>query len=140
MHDDFESAFYRIVADCFSPDDNLPTFPPTSHATPREWMPERVADDAPVKPVTRLPRGLLTDHKHAGGKSWDAQDPSRVLGPDSWISPRTGRRYSIGETVEPDDLAPPNQHSATWEHPGNTPFRKYPGAPKFRMEGDDDDS
>lgn len=128
MSTDFESEFYRIVADNFSPDDNLPGFPPSfpesSHYN-RAWMQhERVADDAPVKPVTRAPRGLLTD------KSWDAQDPSRVLGPDSWISPATGRRYTVGETVEPDDLAPPaSHHTATWEHPGNpNPFLAGPRA------------
>jgi hypothetical protein len=134
MHDDFESAFYRIVADCFSPDDNLPGFPHA--ATPREWMPERVADDAPVKPVTRKPRGLLTDSR----KWWDTQDPSQALTPDSWVSPNTGRRYTVGETIGPDDLdPPPSQHTATWEHPGNpNPFRKYPGTPRYKMEGEED--
>lgn len=125
MSTDFESAFLRIVADNFSPDDNLPAFPTTSHYN-REWMThERVSDDVPVRPVTRLSYPLVK-LPYASG--------------DSWVSPHTGRRYSVGETIDDSDMGHPSQHNATWEHPGNpNPFRSYPPPFRFKqLEGDDD--
>lgn len=135
MSTDFESEFYRIVADNFSPDDNLPAFP--GHATPREWlMHERVSEETPVRPY-HYPRDMPTGEP--------ITDPRRLLtGPavarlethaasldGSWVSPHTGRRYTVGEVIEPADYGdtPPaiTQHNATYNHPGNpNPFRTYP--------------
>jgi hypothetical protein len=110
MSTDFESAFYRIVADNFSPDDNLPAFPPTSHFN-REWfMHERVSDDVPV-----------TDRSRARAQSTAlvVRDPAQ-----GWVDPSNGHLYLPGESIAPPAT---NEHNATYNHPGNVnPFRDYP--------------
>lgn len=131
MSTDFESAFYRIVADNFSPDDNLPGFSPDRTATPRDWMPEQVADDAPVTDRSRV-RHVITDPAHLLTGPAVARLETHAASLDgSWVSPHTGRRYTVGEVIEPADYGdtPPaiTQHNATYNHPGNpNPFRTYP--------------
>ena len=109
MSTDFESAFYRIVADNFSPDDNLPDFP--GHATPREWlMHERVSDETPV--IDRS-HGVITD-------------PAHLLPTQGWTGP-SGRQYMPGDHVSPADLGYHNHQNATWEHDGNPSPRETSG-------------
>ena len=132
MHvEDYESSFYRILADNFSPDDNLPVFPATSHATPREWqMHERIANgDQP----TDRSHGVITDPAHLlPTQGWIGPSVARLEThaaslDGSWVSPHTGRRYMPGDHVSPADLGYHNHQNATWEHDGNPSPRETSG-------------
>lgn len=127
MSTDFESAFYRIVADNFSPDDNLPDFP--YHAPARFHLPERVAEDVPVIDRSRVRRPVTDPRRLLTGPAVARLETHAASLDGSWVSPRTGLRYTVGETIGPDDMAPPatNEHNATYNHPGNpNPFLQGP--------------
>lgn len=128
MSTDFESEFYRIVADNFSPDDNLPDFP--GHATPREWlMHERVSDETPVIDRSRVRRPITDPRRLLTGPAVARLETHAASLDGSWVSPHTGRRYTVGETIAPDDMGTPpaNHHTATYDHPGNpNPFLQGP--------------
>lgn len=130
MTTDFESAFYRIVADNFSPDDNLPGFSPDRTATPRDWMPEQVADDAPVTDRSRV-RHVITDPAHLlTGPSVARLEEHAPSPAGEWV-----KRDLYAEATRNESPPAANEHTATYNHPGNpNPYRAYPQPPATQLD------
>jgi hypothetical protein len=114
MSADFEQEFYAILSRSYI-NGEAPEFPVTSHATPREWqMHERImGDDQPADRSHGMPATMVVFNEETG----------------MWESHALPKQHDTSWPTGP--FAPPaNEHTATWDHPGNpNPYRPYPQPP-----------
>jgi hypothetical protein len=142
MSADFEQEFYAILSRSYI-NGEAPEFPVTSHATPHEWqMHERImGDDQPADRSHGMPATPAdgwtgpSGRRYAVGETVSDADLSGgtmvVFNEETgmWESHALPKQHDTSWPTGP--FAPPaNEHTATWDHPGNpNPYRPYPQPP-----------